>query len=106
MPSQYLPLLSYCELPDDIDLYDLTDPLIERRLAPHLAEAQKAADCSAIRPIGNLALSSCPGKKVRLTGPSRGRAASDRELDLDFSRMQSFGITTVVWYVYFIKFLK
>ncbi|ORZ10235.1 protein-tyrosine phosphatase-like protein [Absidia repens] len=46
--------------------------------------------------MGNLALSSCPGKKVRLTGPVRGRAAINRDLDLDFTRMRSFGITTIV----------
>ncbi|KAI9271840.1 protein-tyrosine phosphatase-like protein, partial [Phascolomyces articulosus] len=46
--------------------------------------------------MGNLALSSCPGKKVRLTGPSRGRAAINRDLDLDFGRMRSLGITTLV----------
>ncbi|KAI8328826.1 protein-tyrosine phosphatase-like protein [Chlamydoabsidia padenii] len=46
--------------------------------------------------MGNLALSSCPGKKVRLSGPVRGRAAINRDLDLDFTRMRSFGITTLV----------
>lgn len=46
---------------------------------------------------GNLCLSSCPGKKVRLSGPVRGRAAINRDLDLDFARMKSFGITMLVW---------
>ncbi|KAI9313990.1 protein-tyrosine phosphatase-like protein [Dichotomocladium elegans] len=46
--------------------------------------------------MGNLALSSCPGKKVRLTGASRGRAAINRDLGLDMERMRSFGITTIV----------
>ncbi|KAI8068196.1 protein-tyrosine phosphatase-like protein [Gongronella butleri] len=46
--------------------------------------------------LGNLAMSSCPGKKVRLTGPVRGRAAINRDLELDFARMRSFGITTLV----------
>lgn len=46
---------------------------------------------------GNLCLSSCPGKKVRLSGPVRGRAAINRDLDMDFDRMKSFGITMLVW---------
>lgn len=55
---------------------------------------------------GNLCLSSCPGKKVRLSGPVRGRATIDRDLDLDFERMRMFGITTLVWYEKNMSFLK
>lgn len=96
VPDEYLPFLSLCELPDDIDLYDLTDPCLEQQLTPQLAQAQHATDQVSRPVIGNLALSSCPGKKVRLTGPTRGRAAINRDLDLDFTRMKSFGITTLV----------
>jgi len=47
--------------------------------------------------IGRLALSSCPGKKVRLhTGPINGRAAISRDLDLDFKRLKSFNISAIV----------
>lgn len=101
LPTEYLPLLAVCDLPDDIDLYDLADPEVEQQLAPQLWEAQKEAAAASGHPpkksMGNLALSSCPGKKVRLTGPSRGRAAINRDLDLDFARMRSFNITTIVW---------
>ncbi|KAI9343776.1 protein-tyrosine phosphatase-like protein [Zopfochytrium polystomum] len=46
---------------------------------------------------GNFALSSCPGKKVRLnTGPVNGRASINRDLDTDFERLASFDIKTVV----------
>ncbi|KAI7868305.1 protein-tyrosine phosphatase-like protein, partial [Spinellus fusiger] len=45
---------------------------------------------------GNIALSSCPGKKVRLSGPIKGRAAINRDLCLDFARMASLSVTTVV----------
>ncbi|KAJ3106187.1 hypothetical protein HK100_003764, partial [Physocladia obscura] len=42
---------------------------------------------------GNVGLSSCPGKKVRLdTGPVNGRAAINRDLDADFARLASLGI--------------
>ncbi|KIJ67563.1 hypothetical protein HYDPIDRAFT_108404 [Hydnomerulius pinastri MD-312] len=46
--------------------------------------------------LGNLLLSSCPGKKVRLTGPVRGRGAVCRDLDLDLRRMKSLGAQCVV----------
>lgn len=49
------------------------------------------------RPRGNLGLSSCPGKKVRLDGPVNGRAKIVRDLDLDFDRLQKLGFTRVVW---------
>ncbi|KAJ3022646.1 UNVERIFIED_CONTAM: hypothetical protein HDU68_009009 [Siphonaria sp. JEL0065] len=46
---------------------------------------------------GNVALSSCPGKKVRLdTGPVNGRAAINRDLDSDFGRLASLNIKCVV----------
>ncbi|CDU22536.1 uncharacterized protein SPSC_01166 [Sporisorium scitamineum] len=46
--------------------------------------------------IGNLLLSSCPGKKVRLSGPVRGRGAICRDLGLDFARIHSIGVRAVV----------
>ncbi|KAF9181724.1 hypothetical protein BGZ51_001180, partial [Haplosporangium sp. Z 767] len=48
------------------------------------------------RPRGNLGLSSCPGKKVRLDGPVNGRAKIVRDLDMDFDRLQKLGFTRVV----------
>ncbi|TPX38263.1 hypothetical protein SmJEL517_g00051 [Synchytrium microbalum] len=46
---------------------------------------------------GNFAMSSCPGKKVRLdSGPVNGRAVINRDLDADFARMASLDIRTVV----------
>lgn len=47
--------------------------------------------------IGKLALSSCPGKKVRLnTGPVNGRAVICRDLDIDLKRLSGYGIKTIV----------
>lgn len=46
--------------------------------------------------IGNLLLSSCPGKKVRLSGPVRGRGAICRDLGLDLDRILSIGVGSVV----------
>ncbi|KAI8594340.1 hypothetical protein EDD21DRAFT_94179 [Dissophora ornata] len=49
------------------------------------------------RQRGNLGLSSCPGKKVRLDGPVNGRAKIVRDLDMDFDRLQKLGFTRVIW---------
>lgn len=46
--------------------------------------------------IGNLYLSSCPGKKVRLSGAVRGRGAVCRDLGLDLKRFQELGVGTLV----------
>ncbi|KAG6829552.1 hypothetical protein H0H92_004221 [Tricholoma furcatifolium] len=42
--------------------------------------------------IGNLFLSSCPGKKVRLEGPVKGRSGVCRDLNLDLRRMKELGV--------------
>ncbi|PWN27865.1 hypothetical protein BDZ90DRAFT_274683 [Jaminaea rosea] len=46
--------------------------------------------------IGNLFLSSCPGKKVRLTGAVRGRGAVCRDLGVDLKRFKELGVGTLV----------
>ncbi|OAX34956.1 phosphatases II [Rhizopogon vinicolor AM-OR11-026] len=46
--------------------------------------------------LGNLTLSSCPGKKVRLTGPVRGRGAVCRDLETDLRRIREVGARCVV----------
>jgi protein tyrosine phosphatase (PTP) superfamily phosphohydrolase (DUF442 family) len=61
----------------------------------------KEANDNAITKLswnGNFALSSCPGKKVRLNGAVNGRAMISRELSIDFQRIASFGVRTVIWY--------
>lgn len=47
-------------------------------------------------PLGNLFLSSCPGKKVRLDGPVRGRGGICRDLAADLSRIRSLGVGCIV----------
>ena len=46
--------------------------------------------------MGNLLLSSCPGKKVRLTGPVKGRGAICRSLPQDLARIRSLGVKLVI----------
>jgi hypothetical protein len=72
--------------------------------------------------LGNLYLSSCPGKKggahviaayqrgftndiilkVRLTGPVRGRGAICRDLKQDLRRIKALGVGCIVWYAEFL----
>jgi len=104
VPIEYLPLLTTTPLPSGTDLFDLyTEP--ENFHTENMRDALRSHQRRLIsakppRFIGNLALSSCPGKKVRLNGPVRGRAAINRDLDLDFGRLRSFGITTVICCLY------
>ncbi|PWY99275.1 hypothetical protein BCV70DRAFT_140106, partial [Testicularia cyperi] len=51
---------------------------------------------AAVPLIGNLLLSSCPGKKVRLSGPVRGRGAICRDLGLDLKRIHGIGVRAVI----------
>ncbi|TFK44589.1 protein-tyrosine phosphatase-like protein [Crucibulum laeve] len=46
--------------------------------------------------IGNLFLSSCPGKKVRLQGPVKGRSGVCRDLSTDLRRMTELGVKCIV----------
>ncbi|KAI8969578.1 hypothetical protein BD414DRAFT_503071 [Trametes punicea] len=46
--------------------------------------------------LGNLYMSSCPGKKVRLDGPVRGRSTVCRDLRSDFSRIKNVGVACIV----------
>ncbi|GJJ06169.1 hypothetical protein Clacol_000358 [Clathrus columnatus] len=46
--------------------------------------------------LGNILLSSCPGKKVRLTGPVKGRGAICRDLEQDLQRIKAIGVGCIV----------
>ncbi|KAH9858636.1 phosphatases II [Lenzites betulinus] len=46
--------------------------------------------------LGNLQLSSCPGKKVRLEGPVRGRSTVCRDLRSDLRRIKDTGVACLV----------
>ncbi|KAH8119472.1 phosphatases II [Phellopilus nigrolimitatus] len=49
-----------------------------------------------VQRLGNLYLSSCPGKKVRLSGPVKGRGAICRDLRADLSRVKDLGVGCIV----------
>lgn len=46
--------------------------------------------------IGNLLLSSCPGKKVRLDEPFQGRSPICRDLKIDLDRIRQMGVRAIV----------
>ena len=49
--------------------------------------------------IGNLLLSSCPGKRLRMEGPVKGRGPVCRDLETDLKRIKNEGVGCLVWYV-------
>ncbi|KAI7906988.1 protein-tyrosine phosphatase-like protein [Cokeromyces recurvatus] len=83
--------------PNNLDLYDFLDPNVKEKWLKHDEQQKQLHSESTNRHgRGNLCLSSCPGKKVRLTGPVGGRAAINRDLDMDFERMRTVGITMII----------
>lgn len=46
--------------------------------------------------IGNLLLSSCPGKRLRMEGPVKGRAPVCRDLETDLRRIKNEGVGCLV----------
>jgi len=101
LPADYLPRLSYAMFSrDPIDghqPFPATDWIIHQQTK--LRELVEDSPLSS-RPLGNLFLSSCPGKKVRLTGPivDGGRGAICRDLKTDLERFVSepLSVRTVV----------
>lgn len=83
--------------PDHLDLYDFLNPFVRQNWIQINDPSILEHSFHDPQVKGNLCLSSCPGKKVRLSGPVRGRATINRDLELDFGRMKSFGITMLVW---------
>ena len=47
--------------------------------------------------IGNLLLSSCPGKRLRMEGPIKGRGPVCRDLETDLRRIKSEGVGCLAW---------
>ncbi|RCI06012.1 hypothetical protein CU098_007187 [Rhizopus stolonifer] len=78
------PVLQGSQMPKEHSLHNYIEQNVKEKLE------------SSSAPKGNVCLSSCPGKKIRLTRPVRGRASIDRDLELDLSRIQSFGIKMIV----------
>jgi len=65
------------------------------RLVPHPSSTDNSLQ-PPYPALGNLYLSSCPGKKVRLTGPVRGRGAICRDVKQDLRRIKALGVGCIV----------
>lgn len=75
---------------------ELADPVETLIQAPFLNGNGKRFRDENLGLLGNLYMSSCPGKKVRLTGPIKGRSAVCRDLDLDLARMRDLGVRCII----------
>ncbi|CCM00693.1 uncharacterized protein FIBRA_02732 [Fibroporia radiculosa] len=96
-----------CSLPRSLSAPVSTDlkqpPLAAQPVPPELASTSlpdlSSSYSSSQQPsvsLGNLLLSSCPGKKVRLSGPVKGRCGVCRDLRQDMQRIKEFGVTCIV----------
>ncbi|KAI0768654.1 protein-tyrosine phosphatase-like protein [Trametes elegans] len=62
----------------------------------HIPEVPSLPPMGSITVLGNLYMSSCPGKKVRLEGPVRGRNTVCRDLRSDLRRIKGVGVACIV----------
>ncbi|WWC71827.1 uncharacterized protein I206_105786 [Kwoniella pini CBS 10737] len=107
-PSELLPILTkHMIMPPPIGLFSQIPLLLSSSVdvpslllsyAPPmpnsiLSPAQYSNDK---RTVGNLLLSSCPGKRLRLDGPSRGRGPVCRDLATDLRRIKAEGVGCLV----------
>lgn len=88
---------SVTNFPENHFLFDMWNYSTKELLSKLTTEQQILFESPDFKLKGNICMSSCPGKKVRLSGPVRGRATINRDLNLDFARMKSFNIGTIVW---------
>ncbi|KAJ7594693.1 protein-tyrosine phosphatase-like protein [Mycena floridula] len=76
---------------------DLTSDISQKVPVYTEMKAQEStSDPAAPFLLGNLLMSSCPGKKVRLQGPVKGRSAVCRDLASDLRRMKDLGVACIV----------
>ncbi|CAE6511005.1 unnamed protein product [Rhizoctonia solani] len=77
----------------------LPSPPVHPPSPPNLKPLLPSPNLGSHRPVlGNLYLSSCPGKKVRLHGPTsiKGRGAICRDLKADLERIKQAGVFLIV----------
>ncbi|WVQ72968.1 hypothetical protein IAR50_002530 [Cryptococcus sp. DSM 104548] len=55
-----------------------------------------SASASGVKTLGNLLLSSCPGKRLRMDAPSKGRGPVCRDLAKDLRRIKGEGVGALV----------
>ncbi|KAG8715629.1 hypothetical protein FRC11_002181 [Ceratobasidium sp. 423] len=100
-PTTYNGSQPRIKLPTPITLptLPLSPPPIVPPLPPNLNPPPPSPNANINRPVlGNLYLSSCPGKKVRLHEPTgiKGRGAICRDLKADLERVKQAGVFLVI----------
>ncbi len=60
-------------------------------------QLQIAQQTGQIQNVGNLLLSSCPGKRLRMGGPVKGRGPVCRDLCTDLRRIKNEGVGCLIW---------
>ncbi|KAF7298206.1 TYR-PHOSPHATASE-2 domain-containing protein [Mycena chlorophos] len=74
----------------------LTDAVTDGALSIALTCTVALETRPPIPQIGNFLLCSCPGKKVRLHGPVKGRSGVCRDLDVDLQRIKRLGVGCII----------
>ncbi|WVR07837.1 hypothetical protein IAU60_004880 [Kwoniella sp. DSM 27419] len=100
-PSAHAPLLlsSTIDVPSLLLSYVAPPPGSTANSAPSSPPwfyPKNHRPASPAKTIGNLLLSSCPGKRLRLDGPSRGRGPVCRDIATDLRRIKSEGVGCLV----------
>lgn len=105
---QTLFLSSAIDVPSLVLSYGFTNPQASQpfpsalpaltHLPPSNSKASSSST-SGVSKVGNLLLSSCPGKRLRMDGPVKGRGPVCRDLATDLRRIKNEGVGCLVWYV-------
>ncbi|WVR00311.1 hypothetical protein IAU59_007454 [Kwoniella sp. CBS 9459] len=97
-PFSQIPLLMGSDIDVPSMLLSYVPPPPKAPFEPTWVDGSFMADTNnkTIRVLGNLLLSSCPGKRLRLDGPSRGRGPVCRDIATDLRRIKSEGVGCLV----------
>ena len=98
--STQSPMTSAIDVPSL--LLSFIPPAPNPELAPSSMQSvfrqqQIAQQSSHVQNLGNLLLSSCPGKRLRMGGPVKGRGPVCRDLCTDLRRIKSEGVGCLIW---------
>ncbi|ODO10318.1 hypothetical protein I350_02547 [Cryptococcus amylolentus CBS 6273] len=64
--------------------------------SPSVSSTSTSTQTTQTRTLGNLLLSSCPGKRLRMDAPSKGRGPVCRDLATDLRRIKGEGVGALV----------
>ncbi|KAF8972953.1 protein-tyrosine phosphatase-like protein [Flammula alnicola] len=93
---QAMPLIQQQDISASLPLFPRTSSMLPTWISPDIIIPHQTPRSAPAFTIGNLFLSSCPGKKVRLDGPIKGRSGVCRDLETDMKRMKELGVGCIV----------